>query len=204
MIDYITIPHKKEISRGYCQCGCEQKTEISKYTQYASNRNSIKGQPLQYLFGHRGLPIEERLWKYIKVNSPVECWPWIGCKDKDGYGKLTYQTKDKHAHRVVYEICIGEIPEDLCVLHQCDNPSCCNPNHLFLGSPIDNAIDRDNKGRQAKGTSCHTSKLSESDVIEIRQRYISITPNKTQLAKEYNVSQTTIDFLVRRITWKHI
>ena len=78
------------------------------------------------------------------------CHLWIGGADPDGYGVISRQGrrgKQERAHRVAYELFVGPIPDGICVLHRCDTPACVNPEHLFLGTNLDNVRDRDAKGR---------------------------------------------------------
>lgn len=96
----------------------------------------------------------KRFWMLVKKTDG--CWIWIGRKDKDGYGRLMIAGKLVRAHRAVWAFVNGPIPDGLQVLHDCpdgDNPACCNPVHLWLGTNADNMADRDAKGRQAKGVS---------------------------------------------------
>jgi hypothetical protein len=97
----------------------------------------------------RNVPIEKRFWS--KVKKVDGCWEWIGVKARNGYGLFTVSGRRLGAHRVVYTLIRGEIPEGFCVLHQCDNPGCVNPEHLFLGTNADNVADRNAKGRTARG-----------------------------------------------------
>jgi len=87
------------------------------------------------------------IWLKINIKSSDECWEYIGLLDKDGYGSFMINYKNMRAHRVAYESFYGSIPKKLLVLHKCDNPSCCNPNHLWLGTNKDNTQDMINKGR---------------------------------------------------------
>jgi len=87
--------------------------------------------------------------KYIKIEGG--CWEWSASKHRQGYGRIRLGKKEGktvQAHRVSYELFIGEIPSEKLVCHRCDNPSCVNPDHLFLGTHKDNMIDKYKKGRQ--------------------------------------------------------
>lgn len=82
-----------------------------------------------------------------KVEFTESCWLWTKCKSSKDYGVLSVNGKGRYAHRVSYELFKGEIPADMVVCHSCDTPSCVNPDHLFLGTMRDNAIDKLIKGR---------------------------------------------------------
>ena len=95
---------------------------------------------------------------FQKVNKTGFCWEWLAGKDKDGYGKIKIRGKTLQAHRVSWGIHNGPIPEGIGVLHRCDNPSCVNPLHLFLGTTLDNMRDRDAKGRNGYSKRTHCPK----------------------------------------------
>jgi hypothetical protein len=88
---------------------------------------------------------------YLILTDKSGCWIWSRYKDKAGYGKLYFRNKVYLAHRVSYILYKTEIPKGSCVLHKCDQPSCCNPNHLFIGSQADNVKDMIKKGRSKSG-----------------------------------------------------
>ena len=94
----------------------------------------------------------------VNIHGPNGCWEWQACTRPDGYGHYRYKYKNWLAHRFSWTLTNGEILEELCVLHKCDNRKCVNPNHLFLGTYKDNAVDRENKGRgvypQGQKTHC--------------------------------------------------
>lgn len=93
-----------------------------------------------------------RFWSKVNISGgATSCWPWMAGRLWVGYGMFCLRGKTKRAHRVAWEIANGEIPSDLCVLHRCDNPSCVNPAHLFLGTSADNTRDMVAKHRQAAG-----------------------------------------------------
>lgn len=88
-----------------------------------------------------------RLWSEVEKHGKAECWPWIGATDKDGYGRFRWQYKMFRAHSVAFRCSFPDEELTPCVLHTCDNPPCCNPNHLFGGTNRDNVNDRNSKGR---------------------------------------------------------
>jgi len=131
-----------------------------------------------------------------------------------GYARVWIYPKIEYAHRVAWKLAYGEIPEGLHVLHHCDNPPCCNPKHLFIGTPKDNAQDRASKGRGnnvgVKGTDHPLSKLTEDDVKEIKRTYKPGTSGKSSpysvngLAKTYGVASSLIHRIIKGISWPHI
>ena len=96
----------------------------------------------------RHRPVEVRLWAGVEIGFDREgCWEWQKSKTVDGYGTIGFGGKTVRAHRLVWELTVGPIPVGLQVLHSCDNPSCCRPTHLFLGTQVDNIKDMCRKGR---------------------------------------------------------
>ena len=147
------------------------------------------------------LPPSKRFWRHVEQRGPDECWLWQASKNKDGYG--TFQSSVAHRH--AWLLSKGEIPNGLYVLHKCDNPSCCNPKHLFIGTQKDNMADMRSKGREpdTKGSANGRAKLSEDDVLEIRKCRANGLTLKA-LAARYGVSFTMISLIDRRESWTHI
>src|SRR3990167_544842 len=91
---------------------------------------------------------EELFWSKVDKHAPNNCWVWMGFKKPTGYG--LFGVGWKRTHRLAWEFTNGKIPAGIHVLHKCDNPSCVNPSHLYLGTHQDNMRDRNKKGRQAR------------------------------------------------------
>ncbi len=146
-------------------------------------------------------PLSERFWEKVDKRGPEECWPWIGCVSPAGYGRFSINNKAQNSNRIAYELHHGARPDKF-VLHHCDNPRCCNPNHLFLGTQTDNCIDMRNKGRGRgpKGEKNFSHKLKESNIPNIR----SDTRSASVIAKDYGVTKAAITHAKSRRTWKHI
>lgn len=143
---------------------------------------------------------EERFFEKIEKK---DCWEWTAKRDRQDYGILKVDGKNRKAHRVSWVIHFGNIPENMCVLHKCDNTCCVNPEHLFLGTVGDNNKDRELKGRggQLKGEEQGLSKLTEKQVLEIRDRYEKEDISQEQLGIEYGVSQGHIGYIIRKEKW---
>lgn len=96
----------------------------------------------------RGNDIAMRLWwRVSNRDDPYKCWEWSGATIKGGYGVLTFKSVPYYTHIVAWEVTFGPVPKGLKVLHTCDNPPCCNPDHLFIGTQKDNMQDASEKGR---------------------------------------------------------
>lgn len=142
----------------------------------------------------------KRFWNKVQIADDSSCWPWTATKIRKGYGRFNLKGENLLAHRVAWELSKGKIPSGLHVLHRCDNPSCCNPTHLFLGTNNDNVKDKINKGRLRQGVDLPYSKLTAEEIIAIRNS------DKTQrwLAEHYNVGAATICNIKNRRTYKNV
>lgn len=145
----------------------------------------------------------ERFEEKVEFIPFSTCHWWLGYLDRDGYGEFRIDKKNKSAHRFAYDLYKKEIPKGMCVCHKCDNPSCVNPDHLFLGTQKENIADKVSKGRQAFGANQGSAKLDDDKVSEIK-RMISSGENQTATAKVFGVSQATIWRIINRQTWKHV
>ena len=146
----------------------------------------------------------KRFWE--RVDMTGECWNWTGFKDRRGYGMLRFNGGKQLAHRLAFLFTFGTIPDGMFVLHKCDNPSCVNPKHLWLGTQQDNIEDAVRKGRISKasrncGELCANSKLREEDIMMIRARYF-LGEKQVDLAMEYEVDRSTISYAVTGRNWK--
>lgn len=130
------------------------------------------------------------------------CMEWNGSK-RNGYGRVIINKKTISSHRFSYELYIGKIPDGLCVLHMCDNPSCIRPDHLFVGTYGDNNRDRANKGRTfiASGQKNGNSKLTNYQVKEIKKK-IKIGYSCDDLSILYDVSIDTIFKIKSKQYWE--
>lgn len=138
---------------------------------------------------------------WSRVNKTDYCWEWTGTKNLAGYGSFSIKGETIGSHRISYFIRNGEIPKGLCILHKCDNPSCVNPDHLFMGTRKDNMDDKVRKGRQSKGEkSVGYRKLEKEQVLEIVELLREGFPVKA-ICPLYNISKSSVSFIKNGITW---
>lgn len=159
-----------------------------------------------------------------RLRSKAEPIPFCGCviftgaHTPKGYGVIYHNGRQRYAHRVMYELTRGPVPEGKFVLHRCDVPSCINPDHLFIGTAMDNSRDMVKKGRASKywlgkaspsrgkridalsGDGNGMAKLSRSNVAAIRADLSQGLP-QTYVAKKYGVHQSHISRIYRRESW---
>lgn len=146
----------------------------------------------------------ERFLSKVDPEPNSGCWLWNAAQTVFGYGQFWMADRDdRMAHRYSYEYHKGKIPDGLCVLHKCDIPSCVNPDHLFLGTHRENALDKVNKGRAKgnSGTGNHLSKLDETKADQARVAVKSGALIK-DVARQYGVHASTISKVLSGKTWR--
>lgn len=185
---------------------------------------------------------EADFWSNISIGGPDDCWPWRGESfNVHGYGQFWWRGRNRATHQLAYEITNGvNFPPKRkltktteCVCHSCDNPSCANPAHLWLGTQKDNMLDKVSKGRIETGDNHYSrriperlargdrngkstrpektprgsrhgmAKLTENDVLAIRAKYAT-GDTKAKLSRLYGVTPESIGHIVSRRQWKHI
>ncbi len=160
---------------------------------------------------------EDRFWSKVRKTDDG-CWFWLGGKIK-GYGRFAIDRRRYvRAHRYSFELTRGPVPDGLGVLHECDNPGCVRPDHLFVGTDADNVADRDAKGRTARGDrsgartvpsarprgDAHAmSKLTGPSVALLKQR-LRDGATQREVADEFGVASPTISHIVAGRTWRHV
>lgn len=136
----------------------------------------------------------------LRVITPSGCWEWYGRRHSAGYGLIS---RGRYAHRAAYAQAHGPIDSAQHVLHRCDNPPCCNPAHLFLGTQADNMADKQAKGRQARGARNGSAKLTEHDVRGIRC-LVSYGETHAAIAGRFGVAPSQVSMIRNGHTWRHV
>lgn len=157
---------------------------------------------------------KEHLILNLDISSESECWNWTGQKNNRGYGIFKNKILMEQmgvgvataSPRAAYWIFKKPFGREW-VLHHCDNPACCNPNHLYLGSPQDNVDDMVSRGRNSRGEDRPAAKLTEMDVREIRRlrgkRGGSRMKTK-DIAAKFSIGVSLVNKIVFREAWKHV
>ena len=152
-----------------------------------------------------------RFWAKAKKTTADDCWIWLGRKLPKGYGQIATGLVgggSLYSHRVAYFLEHGKFDLSLDVLHRCDNPSCVNPDHLFLGTQLENMRDMIKKGRNRGGARTgerhKMALLTNKQVFQIRRIYNEIGLSRKTLSVLFMVSPAVIGGVVTRRNWKHI
>lgn len=141
--------------------------------------------------------VKDRFRARIAYGPETECWVWSGGRDPDGYGIFSFKGQSVRAHRFAYELAWGEIEEGLQVCHRCDNPPCCNPAHLFAGTPKENTADMVEKGRYRNGR----ARIDRATAERMRQEYTGRYGEIAALARKYGLSHSQTREIVRGESW---
>jgi hypothetical protein len=145
---------------------------------------------------------------WSRVEKSDGCWHWLGATGgfKDAYGVVWWRRRQTYAHRVSWSIANGPIPAGKIVMHKCDNPICVNPNHLMIGTSLDNSQDMARKGRwkngDPKGQNNGHAILTEAHVREILT--LKDSQSLREIGRRYGVGKNCIGQIFRGITWSHI
>jgi hypothetical protein len=182
------------------------KNPTSMLVSKVKDRNKLS--PSEFL---RTLPLHPEeidcFWDMVDKAGPDDCWPWTWHHLRDGYGvvhNLSLGTiRHLRAHQLAYRLKRGLIPEGMSVLHRCDNPPCCNPAHLFVGTHDDNMRDMVIKGRSRRGEDHGRAKITEDIVRDIRRRY-DAGEQILSIARDIHLSPTATELAVKRKTWRHV
>ncbi len=147
-----------------------------------------------------------QFWSKVDIHKPDECWLWTGSITRAGYGRIWFQHTRTTTHRVAWELTHGPIPEGMHICHSCDTPPCVNPDHLWLGTNLDNMHDKSIKGRvkRLRGTANGRARLQEAEVRSIRRMYSSGHYTQSRLGRIYDVSESQITHILSGKNWKHV
>ena len=156
--------------------------------------------------GRRQMKSEQlRFWEKVRIGWPNDCWLWQASTNEYGYGRFRVGARLVKAHRYALLAAHGRLDDERHVLHSCDNPPCCNPRHLRLGTQAENVADMHARGRngQPKGeTHCH-AKLTDDAVREIR-RLLAGGVRQREIAAAYGVAAQQISEIKLDKAWRHV
>ena len=141
----------------------------------------------------------DRFWRKVqKTRDASACWPWLNGRTGSGYGAIRWHGRVMYAHVLAWQFFHGcEVPPGKVVRHHCDNPICCRPSHLILGTHDDNMADMVQRGRSRKGV------LEPADVLEVRRLHAQRTPTR-EICGRFGITQKAVWFVVRRISYRHL
>lgn len=186
------------VARGWCS------KHYSRWYKWGSTHHTLQDTVEQKL--------ESRFWEKVNVGGEGECWGWQAHTNNKGYGQFRLGGKVKLSHRVAWEMENGDIPDGICICHRCDNPPCCNPNHLFPGTHSDNMEDMYMKGRKNptgtpipanRGSGNGMAKLTKEQVLKIRAMAKNRI-HKKEIADRFGISASYVYDILKRRRWSHV
>lgn len=186
-----------------CRCDCGTEKVISRLALFRTTKScGCLGRELSSQRGKaKATDPMLRIQKWLD-KRPNGCWIFTGLLDPYGYGLISSLGKRVYTHRLMYEREKGPI-NGLCVLHKCDVPACCNPDHLFLGTRRQNSEDKIEKNRHSRGVKASNAKLNDEKVRQMRIQYAAGV-SQPKLSKQYGVSESVVSGIIQRIRWKHV
>jgi len=145
-----------------------------------------------------------RFWSKVAIGHESECWLWTGAKKDTGYGAFRVGNATCTASRYAYAAKHGPIDPQMHVLHSCDNPPCCNPEHLKLGTVADNSTDKVKRGRHCHGSKRPLAKLTNEQVMAIAKLWATGALSQKEIATRFGVNQSQVSRLLNRKRWRHV
>lgn len=156
--------------------------------------------------------LHERFWSKVDIRSDRECWPWTAAvrRKNEGYGAFWYQGRHIPATRMALKLNGIDVPDGMEVCHSCDNPNCCNPSHLFVGTRQENNADKVSKGRHARMEKTGTAKVDRGVVISIRNEVRALRAingrkfGAKNLAAKYGITLSCLSDIIYHRSWREI
>lgn len=176
----------KPIPRGWCQCGCGQKTGLARDTN--PERGDVRGEPVKYMRGHSGR--HKAHYRETECGWMTPCWVWLGGLTPEGYGRSFIDGRSQLLHRFAYEQKHGPVPVGLELDHLCRNRACLNPDHLQAVVAVTNV----RRGRAAR-------RLGAEGAFLIRMLTLTTSLGRTEIAEMLGVDRKTVLSVVRGDTW---
>jgi hypothetical protein len=189
-----------------CQCDCGNKKEV-KATYLKTGEVKSCGCLRSPHKQEYDFMIRQKINSRIHIHENG-CHVWTSRKDKKGYGKIGYRKKYVSVHRLLWGFEKSPLEKSQWLLHTCDNPSCCNLDHLYIGTPKDNVRDMDCRNRRnvknhRRGEKSNLAKFNEDQVKQILKLHVNGMTG-ADIARKFSVTKETIYKIINRVSWKHI